>query len=345
MTPKISVIIPVYNSAKYLSECLESIQNQTFSDFEIVAIDDGSTDGISAKRLDDFAEKEARMRVLHTENRGVSAARNAGLSMAQGDYVLFVDSDDFLSNEALETAYRAAIDADADVVITDHDSFKENGAKKKSQFFAKPFITRDRKFINQIQQTVLYGSYSPLYTNQSSYLFGALWTKLIRRSLLKENNIQFPLTISLFEDGMVALQIFQFAKCVVYVQKTTYHYRVLNASLCHSFDFSSLAVYQAISKEILQFLSSHQKSTDFYLAYDARFVYYVKKQIAQMFSAKGSFFQKYLTSKKILNEDFYRPFLKKIPQLRLIRNERIFAFLAYFRLDLLLALLMRIRRH
>lgn len=95
-TPKISCIVPVYNVEKYLRRCVDSILAQTFTDFELILVDDGSPDGCPAI-CDEYAEKDSRVRVIHQENKGVSAARNAGLDMARGEYVCFVDGDDEVS--------------------------------------------------------------------------------------------------------------------------------------------------------------------------------------------------------------------------------------------------------
>ena len=101
---KFSVIIPVYNSEKYLKECLDSLVNQTFKDFEIICINDGSTDN-SKKLLEEYANKDDRINVYSQENQGVGAARNYGMTLAKGKYINFLDSDDILSANALKSAY------------------------------------------------------------------------------------------------------------------------------------------------------------------------------------------------------------------------------------------------
>lgn len=102
--PQISVIVPVYNVEKYLSRCIESILSQTFTDFELLLIDDGSTDR-SGEICDEYAKKDTRIRVFHTKNRGVSAARNLGLDNAKGEWISFVDSDDWVENDYLKSLF------------------------------------------------------------------------------------------------------------------------------------------------------------------------------------------------------------------------------------------------
>lgn len=112
--PKISVIVPVYEAEKYLNECIESILNQTFSDFELILVDDGSTDQ-SGEICETYKMQDARVKVLHKENGGVASARNMGIEISQGMYLTFVDSDDYLVSEALETLYNDIITYKADI--------------------------------------------------------------------------------------------------------------------------------------------------------------------------------------------------------------------------------------
>ena len=113
---KVSIVIPVYNKAKYISDCIESLLQQDFDDFEIVAVNDGSTDD-SGKICDEKAAQDSRIRVIHTENNGVTAARRKGVEQASGDYIMFVDADDRLLPRAIKTLYNAITDSGADEVI------------------------------------------------------------------------------------------------------------------------------------------------------------------------------------------------------------------------------------
>ena len=343
MTPKISVIIPAYNSAKYLQECLNSILNQSFTDIEIIAVDDGSTDGETPRILDNAEKNDARVRVIHKENAGVSAARNDGLLAALGEYVLFADSDDYLSMNALQTFYENAKQTAADIVIGDYFAVTTKGLKRH-EFFSKPFVVRDRSLIEQLQQTMLYCGYSPYYSKSCGYLFGAQWTKLFRREMLVKNNILFPTAISLFEDGIFGLTAFEFAKTISYLQKPVYYYRILQSSLCHSFEYNHLDLYKRISEEINSFMERYGKGQNIYDAYEARFVYYAKKQVGQIFASNAGFWEKYRQSKRLLTDAFYVPFLKKINKKPLVQNEKLFGLLVRCKLYLLLSVLMQIRR-
>lgn len=114
----VSIIMPVYNTAAYLNEAVNSVISQTYSDWELIAIDDGSTDD-SGRILDEWAVRESRIRVFHTSNEGLSAARNVGLNHIQGDYIQFLDSDDWLASTALKEAVLAFTQSEIDMVVFD----------------------------------------------------------------------------------------------------------------------------------------------------------------------------------------------------------------------------------
>ena len=342
MLPKISVVIPVYNSAKYLRECLDSVVSQSFSDWEVVAVDDGSPDE-SPAILDEYAAKESRIKVIHKENGGVSAARNDGLVVAAGEYVLFVDSDDYLEQDALRLAYEEAIRVNADVVIGDYFAVSAKG-RRRYHFFSKSFVANDRTMIEKLQQTMLYSGYSPYFSNTCGYLFGAQWTKLFRRSMLIQNAVNFPTSISLFEDGVFGLTAFEHSKVISYLSVPFYNYRVLTTSLCHSYKYNNIDLYKRISSEVCSLAERFAKGPDFYDAYETRFIYYAKKQVGQIFASNMGFWNKYRECKKLLTNEFYVPFLKKIAVKPLVMNERLFGRLVRLKLYLLLSVLMQVRR-
>ena len=345
MTPKVSIVIPVYNSAKYLRECIDSVLAQFFSDWEVVAVDDGSSDD-SPAILDEYAAKDSRIKVIHKANGGVSAARNDGLAAACGEYVLFVDSDDLLLANALEVLIQKISSENADVVFGDHFSFQGNDGPEKDRryiFFNEPFATSDRETIVRIQQTVLYRGFSPYYSERSGYLLATPWAKLFRRQLLVDYGIKFPLSISLFEDGIFVLRALQHSNRVCYVQEPICRYRVLLTSLCHAHEMSPIDVYKAISKEVLLFIETNG-ADQLINAYQSRFLYYAKKQAGQLFSSSLSFWAKYRKLKLLLNDPFYKPFVTKVPSMRLVGTEKVFGLLAYRRLYLLLAVILWRRR-
>ncbi|MBR4559004.1 MAG: glycosyltransferase [Fibrobacter sp.] len=345
MMPKISIVIPVYNSARYLRECLDSILSQSFSDWEVVAVDDGSSDE-SPAILDDYAARDARFKVIHKVNGGVSAARNDGLDVASGEYVLFVDSDDWLSDNALQVLYEATSDCTVDVAIADHWLWKENGSESLHHFFAKEFSTDSADVIRDVLRMVLYKGYSPYPSPSCSYMFSALWSKLIRRKLLVENGIRFSSALKLYEDGLVALQVFQSAKSVSYRQEPVYHYRVLNNSLCHINEQKLVTDCANIVREVESFIQANGCEDALRDAFMARVLFLTKKMALRSFfcrGAQGTFFSRYKAFKGIFATEPYCSAVKNAARLKLCGNEKSYGKLTGHGLFMLTALLYELR--
>ena len=345
MLPKISVVIPVYNSAKYLRECLDSVVSQSFSDWEVVAVDDGSSDE-SPAILDEYAAKDSRIKVLHKANAGVSAARNDGLNVAVGEYVLFVDSDDWLEQDALRLMIDATSSSAVDVVIADHFLWKENGSESEHHFFAKEFSTDSAAIIQDVQRMVLYKGYSPYPSSDCSYMFSALWSKLIRRKLLVDNGIRFSDALKLYEDGLVALQVFQHARSICYKRVPVYHYRVLNNSLCHINEQKLVADCANIVREVESFIQANGCETVLQDAYMARILFLTKKMALRSFFCKGaqeSFYQRYKAFKSLFRMEPYCKAIKNTAKLKLCGNEKTYGKLTGRGLFLLTALLYELR--
>lgn len=343
--PAVSVVIPVYNSAKYLRECLDSIIAQTFSDWEVVAVDDGSSDD-SPAILDEYAAKDSRIKVIHKVNGGVSAARNDGLAAASGEYVLFVDSDDFLDKSALQVSYEEALRTGADVVITDHWIWKDGRPETEHRFFAKEFVFADKKDISSVQRMVLYKGYSPYPSPSCGYMFSALWSKLIRRELLVQNDIRFSSTLTLYEDGLVALQILEHARVIAYRQVPTYHYRVLNNSLCHINEQKLVTDCANIIREVGGFIRTSGSRDSLGEAFLARVLFLTKKMALRSFfcrGAQGSFFSRYKAFRNIFKAEPYSTAVKSTAKLKLCGNERSYGKLTGHGLFLLTALLYELR--
>lgn len=209
---KVSVIVPVYNVEKELKICIESILNQSYETWELWLVDDGSTDN-SPLLCDEYAKKDSRIHVLHKENGGVSAARNSGLQQVAGEYVLFVDSDDYLEKQTLEKMVAEAEDNAADVVLCGffyrvmHDnSVVENVADVS-------FVGDNR----ELAKTVFAGVFEKDLINPP-------WNKLIKRSILLENNLQFNEAYSILEDLSFSIQLLEKCSKIVIMKDALYNY-------------------------------------------------------------------------------------------------------------------------
>lgn len=204
---KVSVIIPVYNAETYLRTCLESVLNQNFKEFEVLCIDDGSTDQ-SSKILNEYACKDSRITVIHQNNAGVSAAKNIGISRAKGDYICFVDADDFIHQDELSCTYDLAERNKADIVM-----FGGKSIPAVSWINQKLNVANDL-YTDPFQVILSVAGARPFICN-----------KLFRATLLKENDLRFDTALPLGEDQAFLFDVFPLAKVVAASDRKFYGYR------------------------------------------------------------------------------------------------------------------------
>lgn len=223
----VSVIVPVYNVEKYLSQCLDSIIHQTYKNLEIILVNDGSTDG-SGKICDDYAAKDGRIKVIHQENGGLSDARNKGLDLMTGQFVTFVDSDDYLENNCIHTLYTYACTCKTDISIGKFIEFEEN----TSQFLFHNHLNNGNKieFLTGDQCLERHHKYF-------LSIFVTAWAKLYRTSLFNDSNpckkIRYPLGV-LHEDQYTTHKLFFKSNKIVFVNDYLYVYRVRKNSITNT---------------------------------------------------------------------------------------------------------------
>ena len=204
--PKISVIVAVYKAEAYLHRCVDSLLAQTFQDFEILLIDDGSPDN-SGKICDDYAKQDFRIHVFHKENGGVASARQCGIDHARGEYTTHVDPDDWVEPTMLKEMYAKAKEDDADIVFSDFLFENKNGNS-----------------IYQKQQPTSLITGCVLLDLVCHRLRISLWSRLIRLSCYKDNYIRFPLDLKYGEDNCVLIKLLCKVQRVSYLPYAYYHY-------------------------------------------------------------------------------------------------------------------------
>lgn len=207
---EISIIMPVYNKARYIQGVLLDVQKQGFRDFECIIIDDGSTD-LSGEICDDFASQDNRFFVLHTPNSGVSHARNVGLAKAQGKYITFIDADDRIENDYLQHLYADIVSTNADMVIAGPLKFWEDN--RQSVTTPIPY-----KGVQQFEQ--LMPQFAAVQKNTGIY--GFCWGKLMSRELIGDT--QFSEWLRLAEDFEFYLRIYPKVRTIYFEDKCKYHY-------------------------------------------------------------------------------------------------------------------------
>lgn len=281
--PKISLIVPVYNVEAYLSQCYESILAQDFTDYEAIFIDDQSPDGCPAL-LDDWAASDQRIKVIHKQNGGVSRARNDGIAVAQGDYLFFMDSDDWLAEGALSALYENAISTGADIVMSDHFVSSKKGDAYISMF-SNEFETTDQDDIDTIQCAVMNMGPANYVAKHFQVKAGsaAPWHHFFKAGLIKGNNLSFDAGLNgLFDDGLFALEALEHAAKVSYLSVPTYHYRIVDSSLTQGYNPALkdkfIPVFEALSA-----FSQRSKNEQLSEAMSIRVYAYLNKAVDSIF--------------------------------------------------------------
>ena len=225
--PKVSIVVPVYNAVPFLSFCIDSILNQTIADLEIVLVDDGSTDD-SPVLCDKYAAKDSRIICIHQKNAGAAAARNTGLSVATGEFVTFVDSDDWIDPDMYETMVSAAQERSCDLVIC--DCLKEYGNISQLYTHELPGGYYDRSaMISQYFPQLLMPDTMEYPVTISN------WLLLIRRELIVKHQLSFPERIRFSEDLLFGAEVGYDAQSMVYLKGyAPYHYRQNPNSVTHA---------------------------------------------------------------------------------------------------------------
>lgn len=232
MTPFFSIMIPVYNVKDYIEHCLTTVLNQTFNDYEIVLIDDGSTDG-SGEICDKYCEENKdRVTVIHKQNGGLLAARRTGVEAAKGKYGVFVDSDDYVSEKLLETVFQKINENDgADMVIY---NFARHFDKNGEDVNNLPTFTGDKVFTedkSDIYNKIIY-----------TYELNNIWMKVINMDLVRDDTTDYTMyySNSYGEDLLQSLYPITYAKKIVYTDNVLYYYRINEKSMTAAVNYDVL---------------------------------------------------------------------------------------------------------
>lgn len=291
MSPKISIIIPSYNEEKNISRCLDSILNQTFSDFEVLCVDDGSNDN-TFDIIKEYSKKDNRIIPMKNPEKGVSSARNFGINNANGNYIGFVDSDDFIQPQMYEFLYRAIIENKCDFSVCRY--------KKTTELIEKKFEYKTEKFIPE--NFVSFNDSE--FTINNELVFSAIWTKLISKEFLK--NIKFN-NFRIGEDTVFNSQLCSKDYKAVFVDAELYNYYINTQSvsfteLWHEKWFDLLET-RFISYDLLK--NKNKILAAFYLERGMKFL------LSYRFNLKGSPNEnKFKNPIKKYFKKYYMPFMK-----------------------------------
>ena len=287
MTPKVSVIIPIYNSEKYLKRCIDSVINQTLKEIEIICINDGSKDN-SVQILNNYSKKDDRIIIINQENSGPGVARNNGIEHSNGDYIFFLDSDDYISKNALNDLLLNAYQHNSDLVL-----FKRAMFDDKKTYYNYPIydFKNENNFINQ---TFTYKNVKKYVINDAA----APFLKLYKKNLIKNaSNAHFATHIKLGEDIIFNAKVFLNAKRISYLPEYLYFYKLNEDSITHNLELYVDDVIQYCN-DVLIFFKENNLEQEFKNELDS---FIIKHTITHLF---------YTTSEEYFNN--IKKMLKKI---------------------------------
>lgn len=242
MSPKVSIIVPVYNAQKTLVRCVDSILNQDYTDFELLLIDDGSKDD-SGTICDAYAAKDQRVRVIHKENSGVSDSRNLALDEARGEYLQFLDSDDWITPNATRLLIEAAEQNNCDMVISDFYRVIGERLSHKGSIDEDGVLSREE-----------FASF--MMENPADFYYGVLWNKLYSREIVEKHHLRMDSKISWCEDFMFNLEYIRYCENIYVLQVPIYYYVKTKGSLVSQ----SMSLTKTIKTKMMVF----EYYTDFY---------------------------------------------------------------------------------
>lgn len=327
--PKISIIVPIYKAERYLCRCLDSIQQQTFSDWECILVDDGSPD-CSGAICDEYAIKDSRFRVIHKENGGVSAARQTGHNAAIGEYVIHVDPDDWVESDMLEELYGKAMELDVDVVMCDY--YEED-------------VTH-QKYVNQKPTSL--GS-EQIFKELFQQLHGSCCNKLVKRVCYSKYGITFPKGYTLMEDLYVTAALYSHEVSTYYLPKAFYHYiQDENANSLVRRPTKSSA--QSIERFVVAFSPLWEQRSMFDTMY--RYKYhakyfamncgeYTRREIRSMFSEINTMIRKSAMKNLLKDPSIIEVFLSMYVPHRISKG---FSSILYYLRELVMSFIKKVKR-
>lgn len=295
---KFSVLTPVYNVEKYIDECIVSVLGQTYSEFEFILVDDGSPDN-SGRICDKYAEKDSRIRVIHKTNGGLISARRAAIKEACGDYVVFLDSDDYLELNALQCLKDHIEKTECDCV---YYNFRQVCNDKSIICYScdieAPFFVEDKKELYRI--VFLSSQMNPL------------WRKAVRRTLLTNDDYSPYYHISHGEDLLQSIEILKNSKNGLFVPDCLYNYRVNPTSITHTITPDKFSRDFVVRQKVLDFLLSEKVWTEKdYLEYRDYSIYlFVQSKLLPIVNFDIPFKQKKLFFENLEQQKYYREFLR-----------------------------------
>ena len=334
MNNKVSIIVPVYNVEKYLNKCIQSIVDQTYKNIEIILIDDGSKDE-SGVLCDAWVQKDNRIQVIHKKNAGLGFARNTGLDIASGDYVMYVDSDDYIDEKMVEVLLNQIIKYDADTAFCGLNRVFPDGS-----LLRVPAYYDDKIFIGEqiIDDVLLEMIGSKPTEREDANLFMSVWHGIYSMKIINHYKIRFQSERQIMcEDIMYHIDYLVRASKIVYIDDCLYYYRINRSSLSQVYDADRFERQKKLSNAICDSLSRFVKPEKYIVREQRRLLGGVRGQIFAIVASKEK--KKLSLISNICKDKEIQKVLKKYPYKLNPLKHKIFNFGIRYRLSVLLYLM------
>ena len=302
-SPLVTVVVPVYNVEKYLDRCIESIVNQTYKHLEIILVDDGSPDNCP-QMCDNWAKKDGRIKVLHKENAGAGMARNTGIKNSSGDYILFVDSDDYIHLKTIEECVCEIAKTQADVVMFGRSTAFAEGTVKDT-----PVVTDECYFSgNEVLDNILPG----LFVHERGIGISSC-NKLFNLQLIKDNNIKYKSEREILsEDAAFHLELFGYVKSISIIKKCFYYYFKNENSFSRSYKKELQQLNNNFLEHCIQVCEKYENKNQLINCVCARYHIYALAGMKQIVNSD--------LSENVKKEEIYRFFKDEVLNKTLTEN-------------------------
>ena len=319
--PKVSVIIPIYNTGKYLPECVESVRNQSLHELEIILVDDGSPDNVPVL-CDEFAKQDKRIKVVHKKNEGLGFARNSGLDEATGEFVSFIDSDDFISHDMMEKLYLTAKKYDADEVRSG-TIFYNNGKKTLRREVDEDKVFKEAEQVKSFVLDLI--GPLPEEPRDVKYMM-SVCLSIHKRSVIEKYRVRFSSErLTLSEDLIFNLDLLPKMNCIVCVPDCFYHYRMNPTSLTHTFSIDKYKKTSTFLNEVRKRLGVLYQTNEYYYHFLRLCFLYLRNNINACIRTKEeSLMVQLMNVKVVINDGLWSDLLTNYPYCRMKLKHRLY---------------------
>lgn len=335
--PKVSVIVPVYNVERYIDRCMQSLLNQSLQDIEIIIVDDGSPDNCPIL-CDKYSQKDNRVKVVHKKNAGLGYARNSGLEIATGEYVAFIDSDDFIDKNMFEYLYKLAHDKSLDVIYCGFNTYRNN---KVVSTKSEENTYKEYQGIDCYE--VLKGMLGNLGNKNKIVKYEmSVWHSLYKLDTIKKNNITFCSEREFIsEDIIFHIDLIRHCNKIAFIPERFYYYCVNNNSLSKSFKNDRFERHLILFNEITRRLKDNNYDFPKNIANNL-FLLKIRYDFTIINSYQLTFWEKYSYVKQLMNHKHLRELVKKFKTNDLPFRYKIFLYLIKYRCSFILTNLISI---